>query len=75
MWREILEGKSGFLSGLVVSLEADYALLYKTLKMEVLRWFSDEMEHVRHVAEYRYALAAMDAQVVDQDIYLRLNGH
>ena len=27
----------------------------------------NQLEHIRHVAEYGYALAIMDAQVVDQD--------
>ena len=56
------------LSELVVSLEVDYASLYKTLKGRHYADFQMKwLEHVRHVAEYGYALATMDAQVVDQD--------
>ena len=60
------------LNELVVSLEADYASLYKTLKGRHYADFQMKwLEHVRHVAEYGYALATMDAQVVDQDdVYL-----
>ena len=65
---QMLGEKCTLLSELVVSLEADYASLYKTLQGRhyadfQMRW----LEHIRHVAEYGYALATMDAQVVDQD--------
>ena len=63
---EILEGKSTLLSELVVSLEADYASLYKTLPGRHYANFQMKwLEPIRHVAEYGYALATMDAQVVD----------
>ena len=66
---EIFEGKSVLLSELVVSLEADYASLYKTLKGR--HYANFQMKWLEHVAEYGYALATMDAQVVDQDdVYL-----
>ena len=57
---------------MVISLEADYALLYKILKGRHYADFQMKwLEHVRHVAEYEYALATMDAQVVNQDdVYL-----
>ena len=69
---EVLEENSTLLSELVTSIEADYVELYKTLKG---RHYSDFqikwLGHIRHVAEYGYALATMDAQPIDEDdVYL-----
>ena len=64
---QMLGEKCTFLSELVVSLEADYALLYKTLQGRHYADFQMKwLEHIRHVTECGYALATMDAQVVDQ---------
>ena len=60
---QMLGEKCTLLSELVVSLEADYASLYKTRQGRhyadfQMRW----LEHIRHVAEYWYALATVDAK-------------
>ena len=64
---QMLGEKCTLLSELVVSLESDYALLYKTLQGRHYADFQMKwLEHIGHVAECGYALATVDAQVVDQ---------
>ena len=65
---QLLEQKSTIHDELVASISSDYTTLYKSLKGRQyaefqLKW----LEHVRQVAEYRFSLAAMDAQVDDCD--------